>query len=173
MGLGRPQHGVNRSIERTPKAATLGLGGSAWVDNSEFHIPRTNQMLACPEAAHSRSSSCGPRAGRGGSSMVRLPPIRRRSPSEQQEVVRNLHESILEAEAVVHADASPYASLVDVGLEQGWGGSPLAGNSRGTAPRGPGFNAQFPSCRLEQASAQVNAAASCHNNKSMGSPRRR
>mmetsp|Transcript_29438 Transcript_29438/g.91584 ORF Transcript_29438/g.91584 Transcript_29438/m.91584 type:complete len:226 (+) Transcript_29438:1-678(+) len=170
-GLDRAQRGAQRSgyrsHERPAKAATLGLGGCAWVDNSDFHIPRTNQMLASPEVAHSRSASCNAAPGRGRSTIVSLPQIQRLPPKEQQEMVKDLHDSIMET--VSSPDESPFngkGSLADISMEtkeqarDRRDSAPRQG-SRTTAPRSAGFNAQFHSCRNEQDA-----------NQSAGTPRR-
>lgn len=176
-GLARVHKPGYRSHDRPAKAPTLGLGGSAWVDNSDFHRPAASQLIASPDVAHPRSASCGARAGGGRSTIVSLPQIQRLPATEQQEMVKDLHESI--KETVSSPDESPYGGGVHGGMSwmeelnmdsretvvssQSSLLSSARGSARAGAPRGAGFNAQFHSCRNELGASS----------KSLGTPRRR
>lgn len=70
------------------------VGGSGWVDNSDFGLPSNPTTQVRPPAS-SRSASCGPRPGGAmRSGIVSLPRIQQTLPASQQAMVKDLHEQI-------------------------------------------------------------------------------
>eukprot|EP00746_Dinoflagellata_sp_MGD_P095757 gnl/MRDRNA2_/MRDRNA2_38378_c0_seq1.p1 gnl/MRDRNA2_/MRDRNA2_38378_c0~~gnl/MRDRNA2_/MRDRNA2_38378_c0_seq1.p1 ORF type:complete len:375 (+),score=67.97 gnl/MRDRNA2_/MRDRNA2_38378_c0_seq1:183-1307(+) len=80
------------------KAATSGLKGGGWVDNSDFHAAGSSNSRQGPGSARCRSvpATTSTRSGMpvGGSGIVTLPRIAQPVPACQQEMVKELHEKI-------------------------------------------------------------------------------
>lgn len=90
---------------RATRGPRLGPGGSAWVDNSDFHSvrtpSRTSEIRLGPDM--------GPRSptGNGGSHVVSLPAIPRLPASEQRAIVKDLHEGM---DSTSSPDNSPFGT---------------------------------------------------------------
>lgn len=82
------------STSRPQAPAIDAVGGSSWVDNSDFATP-SNPTAQVRPPANPRSASCGPRPGGAmRSGIVTLPRIHQTLPASQQAMVKDLHEQI-------------------------------------------------------------------------------
>jgi len=142
---------------RTTRGPRLGLGGSAWVDNSDFHSVRTpgraNEIRLGPDTVACRSP-----AGNRGSHVVSLPEIPRLPASERGAVVKDLHEGMRDSTS--SPDNSPFGTrdlMMDFSLESPRGHRPRHGDTRGGSQQyvAGGFNSQFHSCRGEEVVAHL------------------
>jgi len=138
----------NKAPPQPMKTATVGLNGCSWVDNSDFHNPKSHHKEN--KAASARASSCGPRSNGNGmrSGIVSLPRIQPIHPAEQREMVKSLHESIV--------DATPPGSALSIHV-----------SSDMRTPRGGSkFNDDYHSCRngrAESGSLQAGKRSSLVN----------
>lgn len=93
-GAGQP-----RGRQGPAKAATSGLKGGGWVDNSDFMPGAGGSSNSSQAKQRCRSVPASSRSGMpvGGSGIVTLPRIAQPVPAQQQEMVKELHEKIKSA----------------------------------------------------------------------------
>jgi len=139
---------------RTTRGPRLGLGGSAWVDNSDFHSvrtpSRTSEIRLGPDTVACRSPH-----GNGGSHVVSLPEIPRLPASEQRAIVKDLHEGMLDSTS--SPDDSPLGArglMRDFSLDSPRDYGRHHGGTRGSQYV-RGFNSQFHSCSGDQVVAHL------------------
>jgi hypothetical protein len=76
------------------KAATSGLKGGGWVDNSDFHAAGSSNSSQARTRCRSVPASTRSGMPVGGSGIVTLPRIAQPVPACQQQMVKELHENI-------------------------------------------------------------------------------